>query len=242
CVGLTEVLCCINLFGLFHRLNMLEPYADFINNMHVILANSSNRLGHLLRDNLGMQYEVMTPDKEESVIIPDYFPPPEYVEEIAKNNALGVVKYHTFAGHEKPLLVIGVDSIVVVDSEIIEKPKEPLDILPILRKLSGKCHEVFTGVSIIYGIDYSTEPPEYKMRTFYEKSSVKMVELSEDLIIDYLNMGECEFRVGAYAIEFLGGSLIEYVDGDYLNAVGLPIHRLAKELRQLFDDEFVQED
>ncbi|GFW35819.1 hypothetical protein TNCV_727541 [Trichonephila clavipes] len=85
---------------------MLEPYAGHFNNLQVILANCSNRFGHLLKDNLGMEYEVTTPDKVVSVIIPDYFPPHEHVEEIARNNAIGVAKDHSFLDLRSHLLLL----------------------------------------------------------------------------------------------------------------------------------------
>ncbi|GFS97204.1 hypothetical protein TNCV_727531 [Trichonephila clavipes] len=114
--------------------------------------------------------------------------------------------------------------------------------IAILKKLSGKCHDVFTGVCIIYGIDYSIEPPEYKMRTFYEKASVKMIDLTEESMSCYVFQGESEFRVGGYAIEGQGSSLFEYIDGHYLTVVGLPTHRIAKELRELFDADLIRTD
>ncbi|GFY45701.1 hypothetical protein TNIN_448471 [Trichonephila inaurata madagascariensis] len=237
--GGTDAVAFICLGGFFHRLNMLEPYAGHRNNLQVILANCSNRFGHLLLDNLGMQYDVMTPDKDEALKIPDYFSPSQYVEEIAKNNARGVAKYHTFSAYEKPLVVIGVDTIVVTDGEIYVKPKDMDEIIALFKKLSGKHHDIFTGVSIIYGIDYYKDPPEYKMRTFFEKTSVKMMELTEEEILDYLSMGESEYRVGGYAIEAQGCSLFEYIDGDYMTAVGLPIHRIAKEFRDLFEANLI---
>ncbi|GFS97205.1 hypothetical protein TNCV_715591 [Trichonephila clavipes] len=85
---------------------MLEPYAGHFNNLQVILANCSNRFGHLLKDNLGMEYEVTTPDKVVSVIIPDYFPPHEHVEEIAGTMLLELQKTTAFLDLRSHLLLL----------------------------------------------------------------------------------------------------------------------------------------
>lgn len=122
-------------------------------------------------------------------------------------------------------LLIGADTVVSENSKIYGKPKNKEDALNFLQSLNGKTHEVYTGVCI-----------KTKKETvqFSEKTLVTFGQLPDIVIKSYVESGEVFGKAGAYGIQGKGGSLIEKIDGDYFNVVGLPLHRLCKTLLQIY--------
>lgn len=120
-------------------------------------------------------------------------------------------------------IVIGCDTIVLLGDEIMGKPKDREDAFRMLRQLSGETHSVLTGVSLYYGKQTTVFTTE-TMVTFYP--------LSDAEIEAYLDTGEPFDKAGAYGIQGKGSLLVQGIEGDYFNVVGLPVAALSRQLRQ----------
>ena len=142
------------------------------------------------------------------------------VANLAKQKAQAVLKTH------ENELVVAADTVVVIDNEVLGKPKDVEDARRMLALLSGKTHEVITGVAIL-----SNEVEEL----FYEVTQVTFGELSEEDINWYISTKEYYDKAGGYAIQGKGMILVEKINGDYTNVVGLPMHRLIKTLRKYIE-------
>ena len=134
-----------------------------------------------------------------------------------KRKAEGVLKEHPNA------TVIAADTFVVFEEKIIGKPKNEDDAFQMLKKLSGKQHEVYTGVTIIN---------KQKSKTFYSVSSVYMKPYNDIEIYEYIKTKEPLDKAGAYAIQGKGSKLVEKYTGDFFTIVGLPLKELQKELKK----------
>jgi len=121
-------------------------------------------------------------------------------------------------------VVIGADTVVAVDGMILGKPKSAEDAKKMLSALSGKTHQVFTGVTVIRGD---------KKVIFSECTHVTFYPLGEQIIDDYIATNEPFDKAGAYGIQGRGCLLVEKIDGDYFNVVGLPVARLYRTLQAL---------
>ena len=140
--------------------------------------------------------------------------------ELAKQKAEEVAKT---AGADA--LVLGADTVVAYEGKILGKPKDEADALRMLTMLSGKEHEVYTGVALIDNRDQS-------MENFFERTKVTMYPVSEEEIRDYIAGGVPMDKAGAYAIQGLGAKFIQKIEGDYNNVVGLPIGRIYQEIKR----------
>lgn len=129
---------------------------------------------------------------------------------------------------EGDFAVLGADTIVVIDNEIIGKPVDDEDARQILKKLSGRTHEVYTGVCILVRKNGKT-----REKTFYERTAVTMYPITDEELSAYLASGEHMDKAGAYAIQGLAVKFVRKVVGDYSNIVGLPIARVYHELTTL---------
>ncbi|TXC90096.1 septum formation inhibitor Maf [Metabacillus litoralis] len=182
---------------------------------NLILASASPRRKELL-ELLQLPFEVIPSLVEE--VMDEELQPAEMVQSLAQQKAKGVAKEHQHA------FVIGSDTIVVSDNKMLGKPKSHDEAKKMLRNLSGKTHEVFTGVSIING---------EKIHTFHEKTAVTFYHLTESEIEDYVLSGEPMDKAGAYGIQGLGALLVKEISGDYFSVVGLPIARTSRELKEM---------
>ena len=122
--------------------------------------------------------------------------------------------------------VIGADTVVVLDGEILGKPADDDEAFSMLKKLSGREHSVFTGITVM--------SPE-KWVSFTEETKVTFCPLSDDEIREYIKTGECSDKAGAYGIQGYGSRFVKSINGDYFNVVGLPVCRLYHTLRNLND-------
>lgn len=136
--------------------------------------------------------------------------------------SLACQKASEIAENHKEDVIIGADTIVVCNEEIMGKPKDRNDAFKMLRKLSGRTHSVYTGVCIQNGS---------KQHTFYEETKVEFYPLSDEEINVYIDSGEPMDKAGAYGIQGKGSLLVRKIDGDYLNVVGLPLSRLIREYK-----------
>lgn len=177
--------------------------------MRIILASSSPRRIELLRRFIP-NIEVVKPIWETKILSDD-------PAEIAYLTALE--KARAVAGKFTEGLVIGADTIVVVDNIVLGKPRDASVAKEHLRRLSGRVHRVITGVAVI---DASSGREIYD----YEVTEVKFRELSEEEIELYVASGEPLDKAGAYGIQDLGGLFVEWIRGDFYNVVGLPLHKL----------------
>lgn len=188
---------------------------DNLKKYKVILASNSPRRKELLAG-LGVDYEVRTlPDVDESY--PDTLQGADIPLYIAKEKA------DAYRNMLQPgELMITADTIVWLDGRVLGKPKDQEDALCMLRDMSGRTHEVFTGVCIT-----TTE----WQRSFAAQTEVRFAELSEEEITYYVDKFRPMDKAGAYGVqEWIGFIGVENISGSYYNIMGLPVQRLYKEL------------
>lgn len=138
--------------------------------------------------------------------------PVAYVERLAREKAEAAAALHPGR------LVLGADTTVVVSGEVLEKPVDEEDARRMLRCLSGKWHEVLTGVALV-----RASSGERRIRVAHERTEVRFKEMSDDEIEWYVRTGEPMDKAGAYAVQGRAALFIEVLRGDYWNVVGLPI-------------------
>lgn len=188
--------------------------------MKIILASASPRRKSLM-DVLGLNFEVKVSDCEEKIDIN------ANVEDIVMS--LSLQKAQAVAKEsDKDSIVIGADTVVSYQNEILGKPKDKQDAIRMLTLLGGNTHSVYTGFTIINTIDNT-------IITDYEKTDVTFKPLTENEIIDYVNTNDPMDKAGAYSIQGIASSFVEILDGDYNNVVGLPIYKLSKYLYNSFN-------
>lgn len=183
----------------------------------LILASASPRRKELL-NNLGLDFEVCPADIDESVL------PSEdvaaYPLRIAMKKALAV------AAEKKDAVVLAADTAVIVDDEILGKPKSEAEAKTMLKKLSGREHVVITGIGLV-------DTGSGRTLSCAEQTIVYFHPLKETEIDAYLASGEPMDKAGAYGIQGLGALLIRRLEGDYFNVMGLPISKLYRLLQNL---------
>lgn len=182
---------------------------------NLILASSSPRRKELL-ETLRLSFAISSSEVDES--FDPNLSPEEVVMELAERKAQAIFKDNPDA------FVLGSDTIVVADNRILGKPADEAEAFSMLKSLSGKQHNVFTGVSIV--------SPSSSTR-FYEKTEVWFWELTDDEIRAYVKSGEPLDKAGAYGIQQLGSMLVKKIHGDYFAVVGLPVARTVRELKRL---------
>ncbi|OGP98727.1 MAG: septum formation protein Maf [Deltaproteobacteria bacterium RBG_16_55_12] len=183
--------------------------------MRLILASTSPRRREIL-ELLGLPFEVIAPGFDELASSD------RPVEDEVLDFALG--KARSVARDNPNSIVIGSDTMILINAKKVGKPDGIADAKQILRSLSGKTHRIFTSVAIVDG----SGGPGLRM---VEEVSVKMRDYSEKEIEDYLSCNESLDKAGAYSIQGRGRALIESIDGDYLAAVGLPLKPIADYLK-----------
>ena len=139
----------------------------------------------------------------------------------------------------KNVILISADTVVYLDNKILTKPKNDEDAFNMLKALSGKKHQVYTGVCVM-------RMKDSKSVSRYEKTDVYFKELTDRTIKNYINTNEPKDKAGSYGIQGKGALLIDKIDGDYFNVVGLPLRLLSEILYDefdidIFDKEFIYE-
>ena len=185
----------------------------------IILASQSPRRKELL--GRFCQDLIIRADSSEEIKIPGE-KPEETVCRLALTKAKNVASVS-----QGNALVVGADTIVVLDDDVLGKPKDEEDAFRMLRSLSGRVHTVVTGVAVL-----DTETG--KEKTLAESTKVRFKELSNQEIAAYIASKEPMDKAGAYGIQELGSLFIEGVEGDYFNVVGLPVCKLGKLLKEEF--------
>jgi septum formation protein len=182
---------------------------------NLILASSSPRRKELL-ENLRLTFTISSSEVDES--FDPTLSPEDVVMDLAERKAQVIFKENPHA------FVIGSDTIVVVDGQVLGKPTDEEDARGMLKKLSGKKHEVYTGVSILSPTGTSR---------FFERTEVWFWELTDVEINFYVQSGEPLDKAGAYGIQQLGSMLVKKINGDYFAVMGLPVARTYRELKRL---------
>ncbi|HEY6120162.1 MAG TPA: Maf family protein [Pyrinomonadaceae bacterium] len=182
----------------------------------LVLASRSPRRAEILQA-VGWPFETMAADIDESLLEGE--DAIDYVRRLAEGKAKVV------AAKQPDKLVLGADTTVVIDRQILGQPSDPEDARKMLRLLNGTWHEVITGVALLR---FGGNPVEI---VDYETTRVHFAELSVEEIDWYVSTGEPLGKAGAYGIQGKAGPFIDEIQGDYFNIVGLPI-RLVYELRQ----------
>ena len=187
----------------------------------LILASASPRRRELLLQ-IGMDPAVL-PSEVEEVMEGDS--PEEIVKSLSRQKAEDVAL--RFRNGET---VIGADTIVVLDGNILGKPRSHEEAAEMIRALQGKSHEVMTGVTLIRAEDQDSQK---KTVTFAERTEVRVAPMTEEEILLYAGSGEPMDKAGAYGIQGTFAAFIEGINGDYANVVGLPVGRVYRELKKL---------
>lgn len=174
----------------------------------VILASRSPRRSDLLSQ-LGVALEVVPADIDETPHTNEL--PVKYVERLAREKASAIAASHSG-------IVLGADTTIDIDNEIFGQPVDVHDATRMLRRLSGRTHRVHTGVAVHNDGD---------MHSIVTTTLVTFVPVTDELLQWYLQTREWQGKAGAYAIQGLGASLVERIQGSYSNVVGLPLRETA---------------
>ncbi|NCC81144.1 MAG: septum formation protein Maf [Clostridia bacterium] len=189
--------------------------------MEIILASQSPRRRELLKK-MDISFSVRNIDISEEIYNEEN--PQDYVLRMAETKAA------EGARTEKNALVIGADTIVCIDNEILGKPKDKEDAAKILNKIQGRKHFVFTGVSL--NLDNGE-----KVVSFIEKTEVIFAKMSQEEILNYIETGEPMDKAGAYGIQDKGALFVKSINGCFYNVMGLPVRRIYEELNILIKGE-----
>ena len=179
---------------------------------HIILASASPRRKEIL-ELADLEFDVMPSDAQE---ITTKTAPNEVVMELASIKAKDIYKKS-----EKQSMIVGADTVVAYQGQILGKPTDEADAKRMLTMLSGQTHEVYTGVCVI---------EDGKTKTFYEETKVTFYEISEEQIDHYIKTGEPMDKAGSYGIQGKAAVFIKGIEGDYYNVVGFPIARFLQEI------------
>ncbi|MFD1030499.1 Maf family protein [Metaplanococcus flavidus] len=184
-------------------------------NQPIVLASQSPRRNELLQM-LGFDFQVI-PSKKEEPKPGDFENALDYVVNCAKVKTADVADNLA----EEDALVIGADTVVVCDGEILLKPEDKKQAMDYLHKLSDRSHEVITAVNVRAGDDEIL---------FHETTEVTFFDLADNWIEAYTNSDDPYDKAGAYGIQTLSALFVKEIKGDYNNVVGLPIAHLARKL------------
>ena len=209
----------------------------------IILASQSPRRQEILSLG-GYEYEVCVSSAEEQIPPEELenLTPQELVEKLARVKAEDAYRRNCSKNMEKSttdnqaadsveeITVIGADTVVAVDGCVLGKPKTEDEAKQMLARLSGRTHDVFTGVCILW-TDSDTQE-EIHGNTFHCHTKVTFYPMTEEEIDNYVATGDCMDKAGAYGIQSGAAKYIQGIEGDYLNVVGLPLSKIYHVLRE----------
>lgn len=203
--------------------NLQKEDSFFLENnqsRQLILASTSPRRRELIAG-LHIPFEIIPSQADETT--PEGWTPERIVSELAHRKAVAV--YQSLIPARTDSVIVGSDTIVVLDGRVLGKPSSKEEAASMVRALQGRSHQVFTGVSCIDGATGRT-------LTDYRVTKVNMRALSEAEIASYAESGEGLDKAGAYAIQGIGATLVTGIEGCYFNVVGLPLSLLSDMLKQ----------
>ena len=200
--------------------------------LHVVLASKSPRRKELL-EQAGVHFIVHASEVDETLDDELQNDPASAVGVLAERKA-GVVVQELLAQKPQGMwVVIGADTMVVLDGEVFGKPRSLSQAKHMLRELSGATHEVMTGVSVWLVNGSEDGKVSVGKKTFTDISKVTFFELSDEQIDEYLKKGESFDKAGAYAVQGAGAALVNKVDGAIDTVIGLPVGRMLEEFPDL---------
>jgi septum formation protein len=176
----------------------------------IVLASQSPRRAELI-GRLGLVFDTIPADLDESYR--DGETPPGHAERLARDKALHVAAAHPDA------LVVGSDTIVVVDGDVLGKPRDPAQAVEMLLRLAGREHEVCTGIAVVQG---------GRVESGLERVRVRFRPLDRRACEEYVATGDPLDKAGAYGIQGFGSALVEGIEGDYFSVMGLPVVHMLK--------------
>ncbi|MBC5651739.1 Maf family protein [Blautia segnis] len=188
----------------------------------IVLASGSPRRKELLAKT-GLKFSVVVSGGEEKAETSD---PAETVEKLSLDKASEVADL--LQAEKEPQLIIGADTVVACDGEILGKPSDREDAFRMLWKLQGQTHQVYTGVTLLLKKKHT-----WQAHTFSEKTDVQFYPVSREELLAYIETGEPMDKAGSYGIQGGFGIYVKGICGDYNNVVGLPVGRLVYELKKL---------
>ena len=195
--------------------------------MNIILASASPRRKEIL-ENTNVKFKIMASSIEELRLEGES--PCQMVMRLAFEKGIDI------ASRQKSDLVISADTIVVLDNTVLGKPKDEIEARKMITSLSGRTHQVITGISLI-NLDNNKKIIDYVISNvkYCKQLGINYKNLSEEDINDYIRTKESLDKAGAYGIQGYGALLVEEIQGDYFNIVGLPISRLSDLLKKYFN-------
>ena len=196
---------------------MFNDKCSMINPPKLILASASPRRAEILKA-VGWEFEKQIADIDETELPGEN--PADYVQRLAREKAFAVAANHQNA------LILGADTIVVIENQIVGKPKDLTDARRMLKMLSGNWHEVLTGIALIKITEGNAET-----KIDLQRTRVKFAELSDAEIEFLVQKGAPLDKAGAYAVQAQAALFIEQIQGDYWNVVGLPVNLVFRLLQ-----------
>lgn len=190
----------------------------------IILASASPRRSEIMTQ-AGFEFTVVPSSVEENIISET---PDKIVEDLALQKANDVYRTIKKDYEGKDFIVIGADTIVCYNGEILGKPEDEQEAFDMLKLLSDRTHQVYTGVAILYRCEGAKQ-----VYFFNEKTDVTFCAVNDYELKDYIATLDCMDKAGSYGIQGPFAKHIKGINGDYFNVVGLPINRLYQELKKL---------
>lgn len=176
----------------------------------LVLASQSPRRAELI-GRLGLRFDTLPADLDESYLSGET--PPQHAERLSREKAQAI------AATRPDALVVGSDTIVVIDGDVLGKPRDRAHAIEMLSRLSGREHEVCTGVAVAHG---------GRVESALERVRVRFRTLDPLAAEEYVATGEPMDKAGAYGIQGFGSALVEGIEGDYFAVMGLPVVRMLE--------------
>ncbi|WP_054028145.1 Maf family protein [Bacillus sp. FJAT-28004] len=185
----------------------------------LVLASSSPRRKELVASlDLSLPVYILSTDTDET--IEAGWSPSQVVEQLSLRKAKAAIPLLQQKQEVLTSLIIGADTIVVLDGDVLGKPVDDEEAKAMLRRLQGRAHEVYSGVACV-------QSSTGEALVAHRKTKVIMKPLSENQIARYVATGEPRDKAGSYGIQGLGATIVERIDGCYFNVVGLPLSLLS---------------
>jgi septum formation protein len=195
----------------------LKSISEILKGRRLVLASSSPRRAKILRD-AGVDFEIRVPPEVEKDA--NWSDPVEHVLSLSKAKAESVAR------QMKEGIILGADTVVVLNGEILGKPKDKEDAFLILTRLGGKTHTVFTGITLVSKRDN-------RVLSDHDSTQVEFNRLDREKIESYIATGEPMDKAGAYGIQGMGSFLVKGIRGSLDNVIGLPTEKLKQMLARI---------